>query len=82
MFLHSSRRTPLRMEERVIFAVVGSGQRGLPVCLHVRQVLAQRAGGSGEPREVCAWEPECACAAHVWARNEPAAAGILSLIHI
>ena len=28
------------MEERVIFAVVGSGQRGLRVCLHVRQVLA------------------------------------------
>ena len=26
-----------------IFAVVGSGQRGLRVCLHIRQVLAQRA---------------------------------------
>ena len=43
MFLHSSRRTPLQMEERGIFAVVGSGQRGLRVCLHERQVLAQRA---------------------------------------
>ena len=39
MFLHSSRRTPLRMEERVIFAVVCSGQRGLWICLHVSQVL-------------------------------------------
>ena len=26
-------------KKRVIFAVVGSGQRGLWVCLHVRQVL-------------------------------------------
>ena len=30
-------------KKREIFAVVGSGQRGLRVCLHVRQVLAQRA---------------------------------------
>ena len=30
-------------KKRGIFAVVGSGQRGLRVCLHVRQVLAQRA---------------------------------------
>ena len=51
-------------KKRVIFAVVGSGQRCLWVCLHVRQVLAQRAGRSGEPREVWACEPECACAAH------------------
>ena len=43
MFFHSSSVTPLRMEERVIFAVVGSGQRGLRVCLHVRQVPAHRA---------------------------------------
>ena len=43
MFFHSSSVTPLRMEERVTFAVVGSGQRGLRVCLHIRQVLARRA---------------------------------------
>ena len=43
MFFHTSSGTPLRMEERVIFAVVGSGQRGLRVCLHVRQVPAHRA---------------------------------------
>ena len=43
MFFHSSSVTPLRMEERVIFAVVGSGQRGLRVCLHVRQVPPHRA---------------------------------------
>ena len=43
MFLHSSRRTPLRMEEKGDIAVVGSGQRGLRVCLQVRQELAQRA---------------------------------------
>ena len=30
-------------KKRGIFAVVGSGQRGLWVCLHERQVLAQRA---------------------------------------
>ena len=30
-------------KKRGIFAVVGSGQRGLRVCLHVRQVLAHRA---------------------------------------
>ena len=30
-------------KKRGIFAVVGSGQRGLRVCLHVRQVLAQPA---------------------------------------
>ena len=31
------------MEERGIFAVVGCGQRGQRVCLHVRQVPAHRA---------------------------------------
>ena len=43
MLLHSTRRTPLRMKERVIFEVVCLGQRALRVCLHVRQVPAHRA---------------------------------------
>ena len=30
-------------KNRGIFVVVGSGRRGLPVCIHVRQVLAHRA---------------------------------------
>ena len=42
MFLHFPGRAPLRMEEKGIFAVVGSGQRSLGVCLHVCQVPAHR----------------------------------------
>ena len=30
-------------KNRGMFAVVGTGQRGIRVCLHVRQVLTQRA---------------------------------------
>ena len=43
MFLQSSRRTPYGWKKSGIFALVGSGQRGLRVCLHERQVFAQRA---------------------------------------
>ena len=43
MFLHSSGGPLYGWKKRGIFAVLGSGQRGLRVCLHVRQVLAQRA---------------------------------------
>ena len=53
MFLNSSRRTPLRVEEKRDLRCGASGQRGLRVFLHVRQLLVQRAqvfeprGGSG-----------------------------------
>ena len=43
MFFHSSSVTPLRMEEKGDLRSGGFGQRGLRVCLHIRQVLAQRA---------------------------------------
>ena len=42
MFSQAERGTPLRRENRGIFAVVGSGWRVLPVCLHGRQVPALR----------------------------------------
>ena len=43
MFFHSSRRTPLRMEEKGDLRSGGFGPEGSAVFLHVRQVPAHRA---------------------------------------
>ena len=51
MFLHCSRRTPYGWKNRGLYAAVGSGRRGLLVCLHVGQLLPHPAQVS-QPHEV------------------------------